>query len=279
MALVTAEQLSREIQDSCLSTAKSLTSDMGWADPPFPVQPLLDKFNISEVRERPLNGDARLVYRDGRLIIEVNPLFPPNRRRLSIAHELGHLILNRCSGRDVLFADHGDPVSERLCDRIAGELLAPEWAVRRFFEATPSLAPWQEPVRCSTLIRAAVAFGISVDAMACRVLHDIALAPRTLGIVWRFSRNSSRSTSERALRATSAWHSMTDVGFIPLNKTAPSDSIVAKAFREEGSYSRKEELHLGRLRGNFSVEAAGFGRPCSFRSPSPSRGVLSLIAA
>src|SRR5277367_5761155 len=115
-----------EIKELCISAAKSVTSEINWLGPPFPLDPLLERFNVFEVRERPINGDARLVYRDGRLIIEVNPLSPANRRRHSVAHELGHLLLNQCAGRDVLYSGHGDPVSERICDRIAGELLAPE---------------------------------------------------------------------------------------------------------------------------------------------------------
>jgi hypothetical protein len=279
MARQSTQHLIEGIRESCISTAKSLTSDLQRVGPPFGVESLLDKFDISEIRERPIKGDARLVYTDGHLVIEVNPMFPANRRRLSIAHELGHLILNQCAGCDVRNADHSDPVSERLCDRIAGELLAPEWAVRRFFETTPSLGSWQNSVRCSTLLSAAIAFRMSVDAMACRVFHDLALAPRILAVVWRFLRNTNRPESEPALRVSSAWHSMPHVRFIPLNKTAPSDSVTAKAFREEGFFTSREEMCLGGLKGRFLVEAAGFGRQHPQRDYANLRGVLSLITA
>jgi len=243
------------------------------------MEPLLERLGVSAVYERPLNGDARLVLRDGRLAIEVNPLFPKTRRRLSVAHELAHLILNRCAGRDQLYDGHSDPLSERLCDRIAGELLAPEWALRRFFDSAPSLAAWQDPVRCSTLLSAARAFAISIDAMACRVVRDLDFASGKTAILWRFSRNSDCAISDPALRVSSAWQPKATKRFIPLNKTAPKDSVVATAFVEEGTFVCDEELSVGGLKGTFHVEAVGFGGKLTQSGSPSSRGVLSLVAA
>jgi Zn-dependent peptidase ImmA (M78 family) len=103
------------------------------------------------------------------LIIEVNSLFPLVRRRLSIAHEIGHLIVDRCSSEPNAYWGHEDPAIEALCNRLAGQLLAPDWALEEYFESEYGLADWRKKVRCSTIIGTACRFGISVDAVASRI--------------------------------------------------------------------------------------------------------------
>jgi len=85
---------------------------------------LLQKFDIHQVRERLLDRDARLILEGGRAIIEVNSLFTLQRRRFSIAHEIGHIILNECAGRDRFSVSYGDPTEESYCDQIAETLVA-----------------------------------------------------------------------------------------------------------------------------------------------------------
>lgn len=84
---------------------------------------LLEHFEIAEVRERPLDCDARLVRQFGRLIIEVSSLHPQTRQPLSIAHELGHLIVDRCSATPNRHWGKHDPTIESLCDRLASAIL------------------------------------------------------------------------------------------------------------------------------------------------------------
>jgi Zn-dependent peptidase ImmA (M78 family) len=90
---------------------------------PFALPELLEMFGVHRVRERLLDRDARLILQDGRAIIEVNTLFAVERHRFGVAHEIGHLILNECAGRDRFTISHGDPVEEAYCDRIAQVLL------------------------------------------------------------------------------------------------------------------------------------------------------------
>jgi IrrE N-terminal-like domain len=273
--------LTDAVKAQCLSAANTVTREYKDQRPPFSVERLFAHFGVSEIRERPIDCDARLVFQTGRLVIEVNSLSPRNRRRLSIAHELGHVLLNQFTGRDALCSDHSDPVSESFCDRLAGELLAPDWAIHRYFQENPPLARWQQTVRCSTILSAAKAFEISVDALMCRVLHDLALAPATVGLVWRYSRNTKGTdlNSEPVLRLASAWQSSMHFGFIPINKTAPPNSVITKAFLQNGILGCFEELHLGRLKGKFFVEATGFGSQSPQHTCASSRAVLSLLAA
>ena len=115
------------LETRCLELARELCK--GYADqrPPFPFDGLLERFGITAVRERPLDRDARLVRQSGKLVIEVNSLYPQARQRFSIAHELGHLIVDRCSATPDEHWGKNDPTIETLCDRLASEILSPDW--------------------------------------------------------------------------------------------------------------------------------------------------------
>ncbi|SRR6266436_199107 len=266
------------LESACLDTARELTNLFADAVPPFSLSTLAEYFGVSEVRERPLDRDARLVFESGRLLIEVNSLFPSVRRRLSIAHEIGHLIIDRCSPKGDSNWGHGDAATESLCNRLAGQLLAPDWAVRKHFAGITGLADWRDPIRCSTILAAASKFGISVDAAASRIFCELGLAPGVAAIIWRHTENTARSDSDRALRIASAWHSGQGRVYIPRNKTAPLDSVIRKASEQSGVFSSIEDLSFGTLRGRFQVEAVGFG-PNSLKTRTvEARSVLSLAS-
>lgn len=106
---------------------------------PVPVESLAALVN-AEITFEPFDGAlSGMVYRreDGNAIIGVNSLHPPNRRRFTVAHELGHLLLHG----DELHIDEGfpfafrDEVSSLAVDpaeieanQFAAELLMPqEW--------------------------------------------------------------------------------------------------------------------------------------------------------
>jgi Zn-dependent peptidase ImmA (M78 family) len=253
--------------ERCVEVSQSLRWAYENEAPPFSLNQLLKHFGVADVRSRLLDRDARLVRSDGRVLIEVNSLFPVVRRRLSIAHELAHIIVNEVAGRDRYSVRQSDPREESLCNLLAGQLLSPDWAVRDYLEDARALGGWQDAVRCGTILRAASYFGVSVDVMARRMLQDLDLAPSKIAIVWRYR--------DSALRISSSWHARHDRRFIPRNKTAPITSVLVKVYENGGVHRANEELTLGSLKGKFLIEAAGF------RSSAPAgivtRAVLTLL--
>lgn len=246
------------LESRCLDLARQLSSGYSKCAPPFHFKSLLEHFGISGVRERPLDRDACLRLERGRLFIDVNAMYSCTRRRLSIAHEIGHLIVNACSHGDALGPYSGEPHVESLCNRIAGSLLVPDRTLREYFDREQTIENWQDRIRCSTVIAAAFAFGVSVDALASRAFHDLNMAPGVVAIVWRHAENVGKPSSEKAIRVSSAWHRIAKT-YIPRNKTVSPGSVIARAFeRREGVWAT-EALSLGALRGIFSVEAQGFG--------------------
>ena len=261
------------IKSQCMGLAADLTRTYRKTEPPFSVQPLIEEFGVAGVRERPLDRDACLTVESGRLFIDVNSMYPAPRRRLSIAHEIGHLIVNRCSPRGTEFGC--EPEIEAFCTHLAASLLAPEWALRAYFERQRAIADWRHRIGCSTILGASSAFSISVDAMASRVFCDLDLVPGLLAVVWRYMENTLKPGSEKAFRVASAWHSKRGV-FVPRNKTAPRDSVIARAFQWKGALSGIENLSLGTVRGTFRIEALGFGALSSHLQGSYA-AALSLI--
>jgi IrrE N-terminal-like domain len=177
---------------------------------------------------------------------------PRVRRRLSIAHEIAHLILRECADEESI--DHDHHLKESLCNQLAGILLAPDWAIRSHFENFSGLGEWQERIRCSTLLAAASVFDVSVDVMARRVFLDLNLAPQTIAVVWRYRENTNAIDSDRALRVSSAWHSLGNKFFIPLNKTVAAESVISKAYDHDGVFLREEDVHLGGVKGRSTIE-------------------------
>jgi Zn-dependent peptidase ImmA (M78 family) len=268
----------RSLWESCLQITGSLRSTYESEVPPFSLRGILEHFEVDEVRERLLDRDARLLVDGGRIVIEVNLLFPKVRRRLSIAHEIAHMIVNECAGRARLSISHGDPEEEALCNRLAGELLAPAWALRGYLERSPELLAQEDSIRCSTVFRAAAAFGVSVDVICRRIFQDLRLAPPKIAIIWRERENAQKRPSERSLRICSVWRAPVTVGFVPLNKTAPKDSVISKAFQNGGFLYKEEQIAMGGLAGKFAVEAAAFKCFTSPASRTPATAVLSLLS-
>jgi Zn-dependent peptidase ImmA (M78 family) len=114
----------------CLKAARNLAPLYQHSHFPYASPELLEKFDIYQVRKRLLDRGARLILQDGRAVIEVNSLFHRERGRFSVAHEIGHIILNECAGRDPFSISHGDPKEESYCDQIAEILVAPNELAR-----------------------------------------------------------------------------------------------------------------------------------------------------
>jgi Zn-dependent peptidase ImmA (M78 family) len=92
---------------------------------------------VSDIRGQRILADGQLRKEDGRLVMEVNEKASSGRKRFTIAHEIGHLLLanggdfgcGTVRSRGFTPKKDADPLEERLCDFIAAEVLIPiEWA-------------------------------------------------------------------------------------------------------------------------------------------------------
>jgi hypothetical protein len=161
------------LEERCIDAARQITDRFRQSAPPFPLQPLLNHFEVRQLRERPLDCDACLRLDSGGLFIEVNSLYSSAVQRMGIAHEIGHLIVGHCSQRGRLHWGHHDKWIEDLCDQLAGLLLAPSWAVRQYLRVDSKLSRRRDLILKSVLRKAATIFGLPAETVSLRILQEM----------------------------------------------------------------------------------------------------------
>jgi len=119
----------------------------GVTAPPVDLQRMSRHLGVKEIRCVPLAMNGRIVEDDG-VVVEINEKLSPFLRKVTLAHELSHIVLepgrvNRTRQRsgieDGRFA-RGSTEIEALCDLAARQLLLPaRWLLQRIGEASPSI--------------------------------------------------------------------------------------------------------------------------------------------
>jgi len=166
---VAKKRLGSRLEARCVDTARRLSDGFRRSVPPFSLEPLLEHFEVREVRERPLDRDACLCLDTGGLFIEVNSLYSLPCRRAAIAHEIGHLIVDWCAPERSSHWRYHNKGVEKLCDRLAAELLAPAWAVRRFL-GSERLGSRPHLRKRLKLTNAAAVFGVPAEILLLSAL-------------------------------------------------------------------------------------------------------------
>ena len=151
----------------------ALLEDQGIEGPPVPVDKIAENLGL-EVRLAPLRGDlyGALIRSDREMYIGVNSLNHVNRRRFTIAHELGHFLLHKGikvhidKGFRVNLRD--DESSQAVSDeemeanRFAAELLMPIQFLKKDIEQL-------EGVRQETVAVLSRKYRVSSQAMKIRL--------------------------------------------------------------------------------------------------------------
>ncbi|MCY4357006.1 MAG: ImmA/IrrE family metallo-endopeptidase [Gammaproteobacteria bacterium] len=129
-------------QRKCLikKQARTILEDNQILEPPVPVEKIAKALGAN-LRFSPLDDElSGMIYiKDCKPIIGINALHHPNRRRFTIAHECGHLILHRALIKKEVHVDKAFPMLMRdsisssgvnnmeiEANHFAAELLMPE---------------------------------------------------------------------------------------------------------------------------------------------------------
>jgi Zn-dependent peptidase ImmA (M78 family) len=156
--------------------ARKLFTGIG-AGVPVDVTAAAESLDLSVV-EQDLEGSvsAMLVVKDGHGVIGVNANHHPNRRRFSVAHEIGHYLLHRDSASvfvdatPVFFRDGtssaGTEQQEVEANAFAAELLMPAAAVREKLQQQ-AVDPYDD----AAVHRLARAFGVSTQALTIKLVR------------------------------------------------------------------------------------------------------------
>jgi hypothetical protein len=124
------------------------------------------RFGVSKIVEESLSFEGGVFQlSNGELLIKLNADSPTTRKRFTLAHEIGHLLL----GKPGLRSSCGRNVAlERKCDAIASELLMPADEAAPFIQNLGKPSP--EKLRAM-----ASHFDVSLQAAAFRVHRDLGL--------------------------------------------------------------------------------------------------------
>ncbi len=128
---------------------------------PIPLEPILDAEKI-ELREDSFANIDGIAFKgpEYRLIV-VNHNLPPERKRFTIAHELGHIVMPHRGGYQICYPGRNKRM-EGAADRFAAELLMPEPLVRRLWERYKDNREYRISVMAEKFV-------VSKSAMAIRV--------------------------------------------------------------------------------------------------------------
>ena len=144
--------------------ANELLEHAGITDPPVPVDELVQMCGLLLHRvELPDALSGLVIESDDGATIAVNRHHPPTRQRFTIAHELGHHLLDH-TDRFHLDLSDGSPIGydyglERTANEFAADLLMPRRLVTAALASTPDTA------------RLAAAFEVSEIAMGYRIVN------------------------------------------------------------------------------------------------------------
>ncbi|RKZ31088.1 hypothetical protein DRQ36_03250 [bacterium] len=128
---------------------------------PIQLEPILDARNI-ELREDDFAGIDGIAFKGPKYkLIVVNKNLPPERKRFTIAHELGHIVMPHRGGYQICYPGKNKRM-EAAADRFAAELLMPEPLVRKLWSRYKDNTEYRASVMADI-------FAVSVSAMRIRI--------------------------------------------------------------------------------------------------------------
>ena len=178
-----------KVEGAALDLAKNLASSMRKGDIPVDIDCIARKCGVVRIEGKDMAASGYLLcdQNNNRLVIQYRNSDPPSRRRFTIAHEVGHILLSQALGargpENCARCSSGEE-HEGLANHIAGELLMPEkFVVKDFRDKTRwSCTLW------SAIEQVADLYNVSKEAVVYRVLH----LPHFLSILIKISLDPSR---------------------------------------------------------------------------------------
>lgn len=169
----------------------------------------------------------------------------PNRRRYTIAHELGHwFLINSGSMTNEALTDEECSKIERWCDAFAAHLLIPRKTIVEFTE-------WSA-ISIQRLIKKASELEVSLQALIRRVLEE---APYSGGVLW--FRMMGKPTNKREVKLRLDWGKFPKSKskmYLPQYDSVPKSSPIYLALMEPGERLCKDvNLDFGSLRGRRNL--------------------------
>jgi Zn-dependent peptidase ImmA (M78 family) len=200
-------------------------------------------------------GHTGKLYFDGlRATIKIPDHVDPNTARVSVAHEIGHLLIHRRgTGYDkATLRLQSSPEEEALAEYCARLLLIPTYV---WSPSLPEENLARYAITQSSLTR------VTLHAAVTRLGDpDVVTAGVRGAILWRINSQVSRSESISA-RLTPHWH-LCPKAFVPVRKCKARDgSLIAQVAGDNRARAQSgiEEVSIGSFVGSFRIDAFACG--------------------
>lgn len=198
---------------------------------------------------------GELVFSGGAPRITVRPGADRLTARVSVAHEIGHLLIHRR-------ADGWDSATVRLPSSSEEEALA-EYAARLLLMPGELLAEVEECTNLAEFVlRVVSAAGVTVHAAVARLGDPDIIDNGVRGaILWRLNSRVGREASV-AERLTPHWH-LCPGAFVPIGRCAARVGSLAGRLASDGnapsSGSQIEDVRIGSFAGRFLAQGCSWG--------------------
>jgi Zn-dependent peptidase ImmA (M78 family) len=156
----------------------------GYRDDRDTLRTIASKCGVDAIIEEPLPFDGGIFELPAdRIVIKLNSYANATRKKFTLAHEIGHLLIASISGKSRAMSCRRSAHLERACDMIAAELLMPSAQVRMAVEELKFSSPQNLKVLADR-------FGVSLLVAARRVHDDLRLWSRQIGM-WKWDSSPS----------------------------------------------------------------------------------------
>jgi len=201
-----------------------------------PLEVLARKLGVTRILEEKLPFEGGLFQlAHGELVVKLNSESSFARKRFTLAHEIGHLLLNTVLAYRT--TDRSDKALEDTCDLIAAELLMPTEETTDFIHSLGSPSP-------ENLKTIASKYNVSLQTAAIRVYDGLRLWKCGIGM-WSLSP-----------KMKTLWF----VGPKRWDSVQPDDSLLERAVSSDSSFQTKDLWRRGAVNEPVWLSLLGVGR-------------------
>jgi Zn-dependent peptidase ImmA (M78 family) len=237
--------------------AKQLTNELilsRGAMPPFSARNYAELLGIRQIIQEDI-GEASgmlLKYHDGP-VIQVNSKHNNARQDFSIAHELGHLIvdgiMDNGANNEVEFRSaSGFNTIERLCNVAATELLMPEEVFNSYLEKI-GISIGSVPILSNI-------FKVSLESTIIRISELSKIS--VLALCWKHLKTSKGECLRLAWSSTSK-NVEDGYKYKPTKVIVGPNEAIYRALNSDEVVKNYKEINLNRLKKKCPMESKGFG--------------------
>jgi hypothetical protein len=218
---------------------------------PVPVESIASHYGAI-IQYTELLADGSLTPNDGRYIMRVNHTSHPYRRRFTIAHELGHILLaeldQQSRSRFCSINPFTGNQEERFCDSFAANLLIPGNAIRE-------LTDWRL-MSIKKMVRKAHECEVSLSPLVWRILEE---ATYEGGALWFRMMGKPADPQDIKLRLDWGVFPKSQRLYLPRFDSVPKTSPIYQATTFHGESIHEDvKLDFGSLRDRRTILVKAF---------------------